>query len=412
MSYPNNGIAERWIPANSNNDDPIVLNGVPYVVMQGDNRNDCKPVCPEFEVRNLGLPNEEILSTVYTENHETGFTVLVQADISIDYDQRLYILDNTPGSVLLTNVDTGGLLLWGKVFDFALSNNIVAPNNNVWLQPGDNAITGCVEAIMLNCCIPEGIPIISNGVLIVDGIGVGNQFATIGDAMLVASPGDSILVVNDTVEPVTITHVDNVDVIIDSTVKNIELGDGVEWVIPNTTITRVDSTYSTTFTTASDTATAFFRVYGYLEANQIRMTLGSSGIFPFRIESTGSLLLSNAFIVSNSVCLQTLTGNAVTVSNSFLWSTGNDGLQTLITPVTLNVSNSTIQGGVNGVHFIVNPTTASLTFTHNIIKAGSGYSLNSDVVWTSPILSFNTLYQGALGHTNNIAPIVGTNDLV
>lgn len=147
MSHPDVRIAERFVPDGSKSDDPIVINGTPYVVMLGDTKDDCKPLCPE-RIEDEGL----FLTTVYANNPKTGFTVVVEAEVAIDYEQPLYIKDSTVGAVILSNDSAGGTRpLWGKVFEFAKDPNYLTPNGNVWLKRGDTAVTGCVEAVMTTC---------------------------------------------------------------------------------------------------------------------------------------------------------------------------------------------------------------------------------------------------------------------
>lgn len=142
MSYPNTSVAERWVPINSKGGDPVVLFGIPYVVLLGYVAGDCPPRCPEYETKTID-DVEYYWTTVHTSEAREGFTVTVNAEAAIQFDQMLYVHgDSVPGNVILTNVNTGNALpAWGRVFAFG--------NDDGWLSEGDVNVIGMLDATIL-----------------------------------------------------------------------------------------------------------------------------------------------------------------------------------------------------------------------------------------------------------------------
>lgn len=423
MSYPDKGIAERWVKAGSKPDDPIVLNNVPYVVMLGDVRNDCTMPCPEQQVRTVG-EDEEVLTTVYTLDNHTAYTVTVEAEIEIAIDQFLYIKDDTVGNVVLTNVNSGDLSLWGKVFDFALPDNRVTPNNFRWLQEGEVGVTGCVEAIMVECTCPELASLAflkscrvahsPNNTVYVDSNFITGTcphvFNNVYEAMnsLTTVLGmQYIIVTTDTVENNNILHKDNVTVILNPSVI-VTLTNPYQWIIP-TPVSGSIRAYieggfnSQIITTDDSTADSVLKVNsGTLAISGVTLNALSvdlpteqntvileSGTISYFVNVTMLTNLGHALVINNV--------NNVLVKDSILLGTKHGVLVNTLNAVTLRHNRIS---GTDGIFFEQLPNIYFIN--NNDIRGNEGYVINSSVNVGNQNLANNTLYEGNLGFLNNI----------
>lgn len=142
MSYPDTKVAERWVPVNSKGGDPLVLNGLPYVVLLGYVDDPCAN-CPEYQIRDVA-GTDHYFTTVHTVHARSGFTVVVNAEVALEYDQDLFIHpDSEPGNVILTNSNpTSDRDFWGRVFAFGITEG--------WLREGDVSMIGFVEGVMID----------------------------------------------------------------------------------------------------------------------------------------------------------------------------------------------------------------------------------------------------------------------
>ena len=145
MSYPNTLITERWIPANYEAGQPIKIGCLSYVVMRGHVNDPCYPNCSNDQLKEIdGV--DHYYATLHTHRAISAFAMEVSADQPLELDQPLYL--NASGN--LTNLDSGGLALWGRIFRFG--NDL----DTSWLQEGDTGKKGLVETVMVSCCCETG----------------------------------------------------------------------------------------------------------------------------------------------------------------------------------------------------------------------------------------------------------------
>lgn len=169
---------KHWVPEGALKNDPVFLSDCLPAMVFGYNygRNNACPVgCKKVDYRENADGSWSAYLEVIPHHFSGTHTVNVSADLPIAYGQPLYIMDDTPGEVILTNDSALAHAdypnMWGRVYHWAEN---YSPG---WHQLGDQGSVKCVEAVMDHCCC---------------GAGAEDTFATVSGSVITFPNGDTV----------------------------------------------------------------------------------------------------------------------------------------------------------------------------------------------------------------------------